>query len=102
MVHQAIVGYENYVYCHECGIVKSQLSGKIINPKNGMYHFYNGTNVVGIPADKLYVYETPSSSRANGVSAKLVGLAFTLMLMMSVCLGWTMLIITFCSGSRSG
>ncbi len=99
MVHQAIVGYENYVYCHDCGIVKSQLSGKIIKPKNGIYHFYNDGKITGVPEDNLYVYDTRSSYNVKEILIKIVkALAIA-----AICLGgWTVLIITFCPNSRSG
>jgi len=97
MVHQAVVGYENYVYCHDCGIVKSQLSGKIIKPKNGMYHFFDGSKVVGIPQEQVYVYEVSTS--ANASAKRLVSLILILVLVMSIMLGWTTLIIAFCLNS---
>ncbi len=100
MVHQAIVGYEDYVYCHDCGVVKSTLSGNIIRPKQGMYHFYNGTKVVSVPQDLVYVYDSIPLSRGN--LKYCFGLAIGLVLVMSAAFGWSVLIITFCLNSRLG
>lgn len=102
MVHQAIVGYDNYVYCHDCGIIKSRLTGKIIKPKNGTYHFYNGMKVVSIPQDSVYVYEASSSSSSSNASVRILGLALLFTLIMSIMLGWSALILTFCLSSRPG
>lgn len=89
MAHQAVVGYENYVYCHDCGVIKSQLSGNIIKPKKGRYHFFDGRKIVGIDKENVYIYDKPSNSRWLVAS-----------MIVLIILSWTSLVITICLNSR--
>jgi hypothetical protein len=89
MAHQAVVGYENYVYCHDCGVIKSQLSGNIIKQKRGMYHFFDGRRIVGIAKDNVYIYEKSSNSR---------WLVASVIILIYLC--WTTLVITMFLNSR--